>query len=218
MRRALLLAALCAAPVAAGDAAPDLDGAQLWQERMLWDGLIHARDRAARVSSDPRLLKVVLAIAHQTAQQAANLEQIDLYAKGQIDNLQFAFAQQNPGPALEIIQNNFATLAQGAEQIRNNLYYLTTRVRMCSTQALPDPKLVEKTSLLIAQIQDIQLKLNDLYTHTAAVNAAVAAETWGVEDYFRFAAQNLLRAVVEVQDSVFAVYNASYELYVLSKE
>ena len=145
------------------------------------------------------------------------MSQIQIYAKGQLDNLRYAFTQSDPGPSLKIIQNNFETLSKGTDKISNNLYYLTTRIRLCSSQALPDPKLTQKATVLIAQIQSVQLKLNTLYTDSAAVDEAVRAESWGVEDFFRFSATNLLRSVVSVQDSVFAVYNASYELYVLSK-
>lgn len=213
-----ILAFFCAAAPARAGAAEDLEDAQLWQERYLWDGLLQSRDRAARSSADPRLINVIHTIAHQAAQQAANIEQIKAYAQGQVENLRYAFSQQDPGPSLAIIQNNFQTLAKGVEQIRNNLYFLTTRVRLGSSQALPDPKLTEKATLLIAQIQNVQLKLNDLYTHTAAVHREVMAETWHVDDFFRFSAEHLLKTVVGVQDSVFSVYNASYELYVLSKE
>lgn len=196
--------------------AADLENAQLWQERYFWDGLLQSRDRAARSSADPLLLKVIRTIAHQVAQQAANLEQIQAYAKGQVDNIRYAFSQKDPGPSLKIIQNNFSTLSKGTQQIRNNLYYLTARVRISSSQALPDPKLKQNATLLIAQVQNVQLKLNSLYTHTSAVHNAVLAETWYVDTFFRFMAAHLLRTVVEVQDSVFSIYNSSYELYVLS--
>lgn len=214
----LAFLALFSAPHARAQAGADIANARLWQERFTWDGLLQSRDRAARVSADPAMLKVVLQIAHQVAQQAANLEQITLYAKGQVDNLRFTFAQQDPGNSLDVIRGNFDTLSQGSEQIRNNLYYLTTRVRLCSSQALPDPKLTENATLLIAQVQNVQLKLNDLYTSAAEVDRMVQAEDWAVNDFFRHRSENLLRAVISVQDSVFAVYNSSYELYLLSKE
>lgn len=212
-----LLAFLIAFSCPAYASAEDLENTQLWQEKFYWDGLLQSRDRAARSSADPILIKVVLTIAHQVAQQAANLEQIRAYAKGQVENLRYAFSQEDPGSSLKIIQNNFETLAKGTEQIRNNLYYLTTRVRMSSSQALPDPKLTKNATLLIAQVQNVQLKLNDLYTNSVAVHGTVMAETWYVDKFFRFRASHLLRTVVEVQDSVFSIYNASYELYVLSK-
>jgi hypothetical protein len=212
----VLLSVFLSSPLTAR--AEGLEDTQLWQERYLWDGLHQSRDRAARSSADPRLVKVVNTIAHQVAQQAANLDQIRAYAKGQVDNLRYAFSQEDPGPSLEVIRNNFQTLAKGAAQIRNNLYFLTTRTRLSSSQALPDPKLTEKAALLIAQIQNVQLKLNDLYNNSVSVHAAVMAETWYVDDFFRFTSAHLLQTVVGVHDSVFSVYNASYELYVLSKE
>ncbi|MEE8424946.1 MAG: hypothetical protein V3S11_03910 [Elusimicrobiota bacterium] len=217
MTRWLILLAVLTAASPAFAASAELGGAQLWQERFIWDGLLQARDRAARVSADPALVKVVNAIAHQVAQQSANLEQIQLYAKGQVDNIKFAFAQADPEPSLAVIQNNFNTLGKGTDQIRNNLYYLTTRTRLCSSQALADPNLTEKATLLIAQIQSVQLKLNTLYTDTAAVDAAVQAETWAGNRFFRYSSASLLKSVVSVQDSVFTVYNSAYELYILSK-
>jgi hypothetical protein len=215
MRAVLLAAAILFGPTRAF--ANSFTESRLWQERFYWDALIQSRDRAARVSADPALLDVVQTLAHQVAQQALNLEQIQAYAKAQIENLKFAFAQQNPGPSLAVIQNNFTTLSRGSEQIRNNLYYLTARTRMGATQALPDPKLTEKATLLIAQIQNVQLKLNALYLDTVSVAKAVREETWYTDDFFRYSSEDLLSSVVSVQDSVYAVYNSSYELYLLSK-
>jgi hypothetical protein len=217
MKFSLLLITFLTLATPARAANADLNSARLWQERFYWDGLLQSRDRAARVAADPAMLKVILQIAHQVAQQSANVEQISAYAKGQRDNLRFAFAQNDPGPSLEVIKGNFETLAQGTEQIRNNLYYLTTRIRMASSQALPDPKLTEKATLLIAQVQNVQLKLNALYTYAAEVDRDVQADNWAADEFFKFRSTYLLRSVVSVQDSVFSVYNASYELYVLSR-
>lgn len=214
MRAALLLLLLaCALPASAGS----FTDARLWQESFQWDALLQARDRSARVSADPALLDVVKTLAHQVAQQAVNLEQIQLYTKAQVENLKFAFAQQNPQASLLVIQNNFTTLSRGAEQIRNNLYYLTARTRLSSSQALPDPKLTEMAALLIAQIQNVQLKLNTLYLDSVSVASIVRKETWYADDFFRFSCEDLLTAVVSVQDSVYTVYNSAYELYLLSK-
>lgn|GEM_PF-1366282 len=216
MKSAFLSAAaffLCASAASANS----FMEAKLWQERYFWDGLLQARERAARVSADPAMLDVVKAIAHQVAQQAANAEQIQLYVKAQTNNLQLAFAQQDPRPSLTVIQNNFATLSRGVEQIRGNLYYLTVRIRMASTQALPDPKLTEMAALLIAQVQNVQLKLNALYLDATAVSSAVRKEDWYSDDFFRYSSEDLLSSVVFMQDSVFSIYNASYELYSLSK-
>jgi hypothetical protein len=215
MRAVFLTAALLFGAGAAS--ANSFTESRLWQERFYWDALIQSRDRAARVSADPALLDVVETLAHQVAQQALNIEQIQTYAKSQIDNLKFAFAQKNPGPSLAVIQNNLTTLSRGSEQIRNNLYYLTARTRMGASQALPDPKLTEKAALLIAQIQNVQLKLNALYLDTVSVAKAVRQETWYADDFFRYSCEDLLSSVVSVQDSVYSVYNASYELYMQSK-
>lgn len=217
MKRPFLILALWLLAAAPAAAAADLSEARLWQERYFWDGLLQSRDRAARMSADPKLLEVVRTIAYQVAQQSANLTQIRGYVKGQVDNIKYAFSQQDPTQSLTIIRNNFHTLAKGSEQVRNNLYYLTTRVRMSSSQALPDPKLVETARLLIAQVQQVQLQLNDLYTDTVAIYRQVYAEPWAADDFLRFSANHLMWMVVQVQDSVFAVYNASYELYLLSR-
>ena len=213
----LLLAAFARAGDAAKSPPPADEPAVLWQERFMWDGLLQARDRAARVSADPKLIEVVKAIAYQAAQQTANLEQIRNYAKSQGENFRYALAQEDPTPSLKVIEGNFQTLAKGSEQVRNNLYYLTARLRLCQTQALPDPKLTENAMLVIAQVQQIQLRLNDLYIDTAATHQQVKAEQWAGDDFFRFSSEHLLRAVVETQDSVFTVYNAGYELYLLSQ-
>ncbi|TPW20281.1 MAG: hypothetical protein FD126_1843 [Elusimicrobia bacterium] len=217
MKGLALLAVAVWAGAAEKAAAPADEPAVLWQERYLWDGLLQARDRAARVSADPKLIEVVKAVAYQAAQQTANLEQIRNYAKSQGENFRYALAQEDPNPSLKVIEGNFQTLAKGSEQVRNNLYYLTSRLRLCQTQALPDPKLTEMAMLVIAQVQQIQLRLNDLYLDTAATHQQVKAETWAGDDFFRFSAEHLLRAVVETQDSVFTVYNAGYELYLLSQ-
>jgi hypothetical protein len=215
--RAFLMASALLACAAEAPREASFTEARLWQERYYWDALLQARVAAARGAADPALLDVVETMARQVAQQSANLQQIQSYAKAQVGNLGFAFAQKDPGPSLAVIQNNFATLTKGSEQIRNNLYYLTARARICSTQALPDPKLTDKATILIAQIQDVQLKLNALYLDATAVANSVRAETWAADEFFRFGAEQLLGAVISVQDSVFAVYNSSYELYLLSK-
>lgn len=217
VKRTALVLLLCASSAAPASAAK-LKQAKLWQERFFWDGLFHARDRAARQAADPRLLEVVYSLAQQVAQQAVNIQQIQTYTKAQLDSLRFAFAQTDPEPSLAVIRNNLATLSKGGDQIRNNLYYLTTRARMASSQALPDQRLTEKAMLLIAQVQNVQLKLNALYTDTVPVVGAVRGETWAADDYLRHHAELLMRSVVGIQDSVFAVYNASYELYQLSRQ
>lgn len=193
-------------------------GARLWQEGFFWDALLHARDRAARQQADPQLIPVVKTIAGQVAQQVANLQQIHSYVKGQQDSLRYAFAQDDPAPSLMIIRNNFDTLAKGSEQIQNNLYYLTARERMAITQALPDPELTAAATQLIGQVQALQLGLNALYLDTVAVRQLVDTEPWATDEFFRYSADHLMKSVVHVQDSVFSVYNAAYELHVRSRQ
>jgi len=193
-------------------------GARLWQEGFFWDALVHARDRAARQQADPQVIPVVKTIAGQVAQQVANMQQIHAYIKGQQDSIRYAFAQDNPGPSLVIIRNNFDTLAKGTKQIENNLYYLTARERMTITQALPDAELTAAATQLIGQIQQLQLELNAMYLDTTATRQLVDTEPWATDDFFRYSADNLLKSVVSVQDSVFAVYNASYELHTRSRQ
>lgn len=193
-------------------------GARLWQEGFFWDALLHARDRAARQQADPQLIPVVKTIAGQVAQQVANLQQIHAYVKGQQDSLRYAFAQDDPAPSLVIIRNNFDTLAKGSEQIQNNLYYLTARERLAISQALPDPELTAAATQLIGQIQALQLGLNALYLDTAAVRQLVDTEPWATDEFFRYSADHLLKSVVHVQDSVFSVYNAAYELHLRSRQ
>ncbi|MBI4423209.1 MAG: hypothetical protein HY554_05760 [Elusimicrobia bacterium] len=216
LRCALALAACLALPGPA--LAASWVGARLWQEGFFWDALLHARDRAARQQADPQLIPMVKTLAAQVAQQVANMQQIDAYVKGQQDSLRFAFAQEDPAPSLLVIRNNFETLAKGSVQIQHNLYYLTSRARMAITQALPDPELTAAATQLIGQIQALQLGLNQLYLDTSATRQLARSEPWATDEFFRYGTEQLMRSVVQVQDSVFAVYNASYELHVRSRQ
>ena len=218
MRRALcaclLATALAAAP---RTAAAWSDGPQLWQESLFFDALLQTRTLAARQQSDPQLLAVLKAIAGQVAQQVANLQQIDVYAKAQQDNLRYAFTQADPQPSLDTVAANFETLTKGGDQIRNNLYYLTARCRMASSQALPDPDLYQAGLLVLGQVQQLQLALNSLYIDTAAAGQIVADNDWATDRYFRHASHELVRSVMRIQDSVFSVYNAGYEFAMRSR-
>ena len=210
MRRILLLSAalFCALPAAA------LDGQAptLWQERYFWDALLTARDRLARQQSDPMMIPVMKAIAGQIALQVANLGQIHQYVKAQGDNLRYSYAQTDPEPSLATIQANFETLTTGCDQVRQNLYYLTARQRMAQSQALPDAEMYQTGLLILGQVQQLQLTLNALFTDATAVRALVADNKWAGDRHFQHKTEELLRSVVRVQDSVFAVYNAGYEL------
>lgn len=192
--------------------------ALLWQEHYFWDALLHARSPAARQQADPRLLPVTRNIAQQAAQQAANLRQIQEYARAQADNLRFALSQRDPSSSLETIGANLRTLSDGTTQVRNNLYYLATRCRFASSQALPDPELTDASMALIAQVQSTQLQLNALYTDAAALQASLAAEqAWLRDESLRYEGDALYRSVLGVQDSVFSIHNSAYELVLRSK-
>jgi hypothetical protein len=198
-------------------AAPADEPPALWQERYFFDALLTARDRMARQQSDPAMIPVLKMIAAQVAQQVANTQQIGAYVKSQQDNLRYAFAQPDPAPSLATIQANFETLANGAQQIRHNLYYLTARCRIASTQALPDPEMYKSALVILGQVQQLQLQLNALYTDAVTVSSQVNENRWAVDKFFLHKTSVLLRNVIRVQDSIFAVYNAGYELSLRSR-
>ncbi len=204
--------ALAAAVPAAADSSP-----VLWQEATFFDALLQARDRLARTESDPNMLPVLKAIAGQVAQQVLNLRQIDGYVKAQQDNLRYAFSQPDPKPSLKTIGANLETLAHGSDQIRSNLYFLTARERIASTQALPDTEMYQADLLILGQVQQLQLQLNALYLDSAAAQKIVQSNDWAVDKYFRHDVELLMRSVVRTQDSVFAIYNAGYELATRSR-
>jgi hypothetical protein len=203
----LALFVACAAPARAVDVAPSL-----WQERFFWDALLAARDKAARGQSDPQMIPVMKAIAGQIAQQVANLAQIDQYIKAQSDNLRYAYAQPDPEPSLATISDNLNTLTTGSDQVRQNLYYLTARQRMAATQALPDPEMYQAGLLILGQIQQLQLTLNATYYDAMAARNVVAENKWANDKFFTHKSEELMRSVVRVQDSIFSVYNAGYDL------
>ena len=204
---ALALLLLASAPARAVDEPPTL-----WQERFFWDALTSARDKLARQQSDPMMIPVMKAIAGQIAQQVANLGQIDQYVKAQADNLRYAYAQPDPKPSLATISDNLATLNTGTDQVRQNLYYLTTRQRLAATQALPDPEMYQAGLLILGQDQALQLTLNSLFYDAQAARGLVNDNKWANDKYFTHKIEELMRSVVRVQDSVFSVYNAGYDL------
>lgn len=219
MRRALRTAALLVGPalLAAPALAADVQPPALWQEVYFFDALLQARDRLARSQSDPEMIPVLKSIAGQVAQQVANIRQIDSYVKAQQDNLRYAFGQDDPRPSLTTIGSNFETLAKGADQIRSNLYFLTTRERLASSQALPDTEMYQACLLILGQVQQLQLQLNALYLDASAAQKQVNDNSWAVDKNFRNQTDVMVRAVTRVQDSIFAVYNAGYELAMRSR-
>lgn len=215
MRRApAFLILFLSVPAAAffGDDAPSL-----WQERMFFDALLQARDRAARSQSDPLLLPVMKSIAGQAAQQSANLQQIHSFIKAQKDNLGYAFGQPEPEASLATIQENFETLSKGAEQVKNNLYFLTARCRIASGQALQDAEMNQASLLILGQIQQLQLDLNALYVDATEVRKQVHENKWAVDKFFLHKTEELYRNIVRVQDSIFKVYNSALELNMRTK-
>ena len=208
---ALALFAAMPARAASTAAAPD-QAPTLWQERFFWDGLIGARDKMAGQQSDPMMVPVMKAIAGQIAQQVANLGQIDQYVKAQAENLRYAYAQNDPKPSLTTIEDNLTTLTAGCDQVRQNLYYLTSRQRFAASQALPDPEMYQAGLLILGQIQQLQLTLNSLYYDAQADRGLVNDNAWANEPFFTNRSEELMRSVVRAQDSVFSVYNAGYDL------
>lgn len=208
----LLATALLLACAALPARAADLQPPTLWQERFFWDALLTARDKMARQQSDPMMIPVMKAIAGQVAQQVANLAQIDQYVKAQADNLRFAYGQPDPKASLDTIASNMETLTKGCDQVRQNLYYLTARQRLAQSQALPDPEMYQAGLLILGQVQQLQLTLNSLYYDALAARAVVNENKWANDRYFEHRVDELMRSVVRVQDSVFAVYNSGYEL------
>lgn len=208
----LALAFAAAALPAKAEPAPTL-----WQESFFFDALLQARDRLSRSQSDPNMIPVLKAIAGQVAQQVANIQQIDGYVKAQQDNLKFAFAQSDPEASLQTIGANFETLAKGADQIRSNLFFLTARCRIASSQALADPEMYQADLLILGQIQQLQLQLNALYLDTAEARRVAYDNDWALAKEFRRQTEQLMSSVVRVQDSIFSVYNAGYELAMRSR-
>ena len=83
---------------------------------------------------------------------------------------------------------------------------------MAATQALPDQEMYQAGLLILGQIQQLQLTLNSLYYDTLAARGLVDDNKWANDKFFTHQTEELMRSVVRIQDSVFAVYNAGYDL------
>jgi hypothetical protein len=66
--------------------------------------------------------------------------------------------------------------------------------------------------LILGQVQQLQLRLNALYLDANDAHKLVGENSWATDKEFRHRSDYLMRTVVRVQDSVFAVYNSGYEL------
>lgn len=219
---------LCLFLIAGGLAVPFRAGAVpvapvpilLWQEETYWDGLMneHVHSRAARMSADPNLIPVLETITQQVAQQVLNLQQVTAYTKIQQDNLQLAFAESDPSTSLTIIQENLDTLSEGTDRIQNNLRLLAVRCRTAASQVLPDPQLTKIVTILIQQIQIAQIQLKTLYADATAVQVAIDAKARPRQNFLRYRANLLVNSIYDTQNPISAVTNASYEIYLRSKE
>ena len=65
---------------------------------------------------------------------------------------------------------------------------------------------------ILGQVQQLQLTLNALYTDMNAVRGVAVENKWANDAGFSQKTEELMRSVVRVQDAVFTVYNAGYEL------
>ena len=88
---------------------------------------------------------------------------------------------------------------------------------MASSQALPDHEMYEASLLIIGQIQQLQLSLNAAYLNMVEARKIIYDNNWAADKHFRQRADLLLRSIVRIQDSVFSVYNAAYELSLRSR-
>jgi hypothetical protein len=189
----------------------------LWQERYYFDALIQARDRRSRSESDPNLIPVLRSIAGEVLQQAANVKQIDVYAKAQQGSLRYAFSQNNADSSLKIIGINLSTLAQGAIQVKNNLAYLMVRCRLASSQVLPDPQIYQNSLLVLTEVRRLQFALNELYTDALESEKLIKPHADILPASFQYQSSSFMRTLAHVQRSVFALYNSGYDLALRSR-
>ncbi len=157
-------------------------------------------------------LRLILEEPLPTFKCRPNLGQIHDFVKAQGDNLRYAYAQPDPQQSLDTVAGNFETLASGCDQVRQNLYYLTVRQRVASSQALPDPEMYQAGLLILGQVQQLQLSLNGLYIDMTAVQNIANENKWANDKNFNYRVSSLMNSIVRIQDAVFTIYNAGYEL------
>jgi hypothetical protein len=184
----------------------------LWQERYYFDALIEARDRQSRSESDPNLVPVLRSIAGEVLQQAANVGQIDSYAKTQLGSLRYAFGQDHPNASLKIVGLNLSTLGQGMVQVKNNLAYLTVRSNIAFSQALPDPQIYQNSLLILAEIKRLQLEVNSLYLDSIADDKVIKSHQDDESPLFVYQSQFFIRSLYSLQGEVFSLYNSAYDI------
>lgn len=189
----------------------------LWQERYYFDALLQARDRQSRSQSDPELIPVLRSIAGEVLQQAANIKQIDAYAKVQQGSLHYAFAQNDPVPSLKIVGINLSTLAQGALQVKNNLSYLDVRCRLASSQALSDQQVYRSSLLILVEVRQLQFALNNLYADSQKAEKIIKDQSEFNTRHFQYQADFFMRSLSSLQGAVFALYNSGYDLALRSR-
>ncbi len=189
----------------------------LWQERYYFDALIQARDRQSRSESDPSLIPVLRSIAGEVLQQAANIKQIDVYAKAQQGSLRYAFSQDDPDPSLKIVGINLSTLAQGTVQVENNLSYLGVRCRLASSQTLADPQIYRNALLVLAEVRRLQFALNELYSDTLDSEKIIQSHPENLPRPFRYQSRFFKGALSRLQSAIVSLYNAGYDLALRSR-
>ena len=184
----------------------------LWQERYYFDALLEARDRQSRSESDSNLVPVLRSIAGEVLQQAANVGQIDSYAKTQLGSLRYSFGQDHPSASLKIVGLNLSTLGQGMVQVKNNLAYLTVRSNIAFSQALPDSQIYQNSLLILAEIKRLQLEVNSLYLDAIADDKVIKSHQDDESPLFVYQSQFFIRSLYSLQGEVFSLYNSAYDI------
>lgn len=176
MRRSPLLFLLLGLSPGAWASGGSTSQPKLWQETYYFDTLHQARDAGLRQSADPALPQALTGLEAQMDAQGAALRRL---------------AAQLPSPReLEGRGALMRASAQAGEmrRVQAALSHLTTRARMASSQALPDPKLQEAASRMTA-------KSADLYGAASAIVSQAAALTSALQEGSRPSASGGLQAV-----------------------